>query len=97
MYPVRLPQNDFPLDSDVQHAYGQCLTFEQDAQLAPEGTVMPKCRETALVVTRLLGHALPLAPTQAGRINLAREIIMCNEDQNRLDGLAFLYMFGLCL
>ena len=80
-------------------AYQVCKTLEAEEQQPlpnadhrPEGispNLPPGC------AARVLGFALLYPPSEAGRDNLATEILGCNNDCELLTGLASLYVFGL--
>ncbi|KAF6746670.1 hypothetical protein DFP72DRAFT_1152120 [Ephemerocybe angulata] len=48
-----------------------------------------------VIIARVLGHGLRLAPSEEGRQVLAREILDCNTDWELLAGLGHVYVYGM--
>ncbi|RPD53564.1 hypothetical protein L226DRAFT_613841 [Lentinus tigrinus ALCF2SS1-7] len=95
-----LPENPYLAQDEIHTAYAHCLGLEslpgwnfsgglQDASFNVLQDMAPT------VSARVLGHGLRLAPDDAARNVLARDILACQEDQELLAGLAHLYVFGL--
>ncbi|KAJ3563705.1 hypothetical protein NP233_g8768 [Leucocoprinus birnbaumii] len=97
-----LPPNPYECDTLLFNAYEQCLSLERreswslflaelDKQYS-HGILQGMSPRTA---GRVLGYALRLAPSVAGRDALEREINICGGDFELLGGLAHLYVYGL--
>ncbi|TFY81523.1 hypothetical protein EWM64_g2485 [Hericium alpestre] len=95
--PQSLPSNSYP-PGDLHTAYKHCLRLESHTgwnftQDASSEVLMHGM--TPAVTARILGYGLCLAPNDAGRNALVRDIIACGEDPELLAGLGYLYAFGL--
>ena len=100
-FPQALLPNPYPV-GDTHTAYEHCRrlecreywnTFSDDLRNSLSADIMQGM--TPAVAARVLGHGLLLAPNDAGRNALVRDILACDEDLELLAGLAHLYVYGL--
>ena len=100
-FPQALVLNPYPI-GDIHTAYEHCRrleclaywdTFSDDLRDSLSMDVMQGMAPR--VAARVLGHGLLLAPSDAGRNALVRDILACDEDLELLAGLAHLYVYGL--
>ena len=88
----------FPTGSDLQRAFQVCKALESEEKwpifCADNGreSVLPHLSPNR--AAGVLGFSLLYPPSDAGRDNMAAEILGCNEDRELLAGLARLYAFG---
>ena len=92
----------FPPESDLQRAYQVCKALEPIKQwtlfhddLAHNRSEEILLNLTPVIVARVLGFFLLYCPSDSGRVNLAAEILGCDDDHELLAGLAHLYVYGL--
>ncbi|CAA7263813.1 unnamed protein product [Cyclocybe aegerita] len=101
--PQPLPTNPFIPETPTHDAYDQCLSLEQqpgwyifESDLRGKDFSESIMRDLSpVIVARVLGHALRLAPSDEGREVLTREIIGCEADPELLAGLSHLYVYGM--
>lgn len=91
----------FPKGSDLRKAFQVCEGLE----LRPGWSLLPTefayagsedimRKLTPVCVARVLGFALLYSPSDAGRDNLAADILRCNDGLELLARLAHFYVFG---
>ncbi|KAJ3512556.1 hypothetical protein NLJ89_g3447 [Agrocybe chaxingu] len=100
--PQPLPTNPFIPETPTHDAYDQCLSLEQqpgwhvfESDLGRDFSESIMRDMSPVIVARVLGHALRLAPSDEGREVLTREIIDCEAHPELLAGLGHLYVYGM--
>jgi hypothetical protein len=92
----------FPAGSNLQRAFQVCKSLELKEQWLLFQDNLAHSRSESILLDlsptcagRVLGSALLYSPSVGGQDNLAAEILGCNDDHERLAGLAHLYVYGL--
>ena len=83
-----LPPNPYSTMNNLEwhNAYSCCLNIENGTRIQ-------------IMQARILGYAMIEAPIDEGRTNVSQDILGCNDDSDKLRGLADLYLsqlFRLC-
>ncbi|KAK0492420.1 hypothetical protein EDD18DRAFT_1108810, partial [Armillaria luteobubalina] len=101
--PERLPSNDYPLGSNEHTAYQSCLVLEAlgsswgvvVSNLEREASEAVMFKFSPQVAARVLGYALRHSPSVEGKAHLVQEFLDCNNNEELLAGLSYLYVMGM--
>ncbi|KAF8575615.1 hypothetical protein K439DRAFT_1369508 [Ramaria rubella] len=85
--PQPLPVNPYAAGSQTHQAYKICLALQENAANSPTPCQW-KSGPSSLICSRLLGYMIIYAPTEAGRMNITKELNSCIKGAAQLYQLA---------